>query len=81
MFFSHCQNTYNTALYQRLHRKLSDLVAGPPNGQGGAAGEGGNLPDIAVGAADQVCLSFHFPFHDSQYTIQFKNFVTKLPSS
>jgi len=50
---SHCQNTYNTALYQRLHRKLSDVVAGPPNGQGGAAGAGGNLPDIAVGAADQ----------------------------
>jgi len=47
---SHCQNTYNTALYQRLHRKLTDVVAGTANGQGGA---GGNLPDIAVGAADQ----------------------------
>jgi len=46
---SQCQNTYNTTLYQRLHRKLADSVAGTANGAGG----GGNLPDVAVGAADQ----------------------------
>jgi len=44
---SHCQNTYNTTLYQRLHRKLADTVAGTANGAGA------NIPDVAVGAADQ----------------------------
>lgn len=29
------------------------MVAGTANGQGGAGAAGGNLPDIAVGAADQ----------------------------
>ena len=47
--FSHCQNTYNTALYQKLHRKLADTVAGTGAGGGGGA----NIPDVAVGAADQ----------------------------
>ena len=47
--FSHCQNTYNTTLYQRLHRKLADTLAGT----GGGAGGGANIPDVAVGAADQ----------------------------
>ena len=65
---SHCQNTYNTTLYQRLHRKLADTVAGTANGAGASAAAGGgggpsaggggggadgNLPDVAVGAADQ----------------------------
>jgi len=43
----YCQNTYNTVLYQRLHRKLADCVAGTANGQAG------HVPDVAVGAADQ----------------------------
>ena len=42
------QSTYNTTLYQRLHRKLQECIGGPANA--GAAG----LPDVAVGAADQV---------------------------
>ena len=42
-----CQATYNTALYQKLHRKLTDVVAGTANGQGGAVG--GNVPDVADG--------------------------------
>ncbi len=44
------QNTYNTGLYQRLHRKLAESVGGTANGhaQQGVA----PLPDIAVGAAD-----------------------------
>jgi len=42
------QNTYNTGLYQRLHRKLTESTTGETNG--GAAG--GVLPDVAVGAAD-----------------------------
>jgi len=46
---SHCQNTFNTTLYQKLHRKLADTVAGTANGAGGD-----NLPDVAVGAADQA---------------------------
>ena len=50
---SHCQNTYNTTLYQRLHRKLADTVAGTANGAGGGGGGGGNLPDVAVGTVDQ----------------------------
>jgi len=43
----YCQTTHNTVLYQRLHRKLSDCVAGTANGQAGV------VPDVAVGAADQ----------------------------
>ena len=46
---SHCQHTFNTTLYQKLHRKLADTVAGTANGAGGD-----NLPDVAVGAADQA---------------------------
>lgn len=49
------QNTYNTGLYQRLHRKLAESVAGTANGhtQGGGGGGGAPLPDIAaVAAAD-----------------------------
>ena len=42
------QSTYNTTLYQRLHRKLQECIGGIANA--GAAG----LPDVAVGAADQV---------------------------
>lgn len=42
------QSTYNTTLYQRLHRKLQECIGGTANA--GAAG----LPDVAVGAADQV---------------------------
>jgi len=38
------QTTYNTALYQRLHRKLSEVTGGTANGTAG--------PDVAVGAAD-----------------------------
>jgi COP9 signalosome complex subunit 1 len=41
------QSTYNTTLYQRLHRKLQECIGGTANA--GAAG----LPDVAVGAADQ----------------------------
>ena len=44
------QSTYNTTLYQRLHRKLQECIGGPANA--GAAG----LPDVAVGAADQVLI-------------------------
>jgi len=43
---AYVQNTYNTTLYQRLHRKLQDCIGGPANGAAG-------LPDVAVGAADQ----------------------------
>ena len=46
------QSTYNTTLYQRLHRKLQECIGGTANA--GAAG----LPDVAVGAADQVFLSY-----------------------
>jgi len=41
------QSTYNTTLYQRLHRKLQECIGGTANA--GAVG----LPDVAVGAADQ----------------------------
>ena len=45
------QNTYNTGLYQRLHRKLAESVGGTANGH--AQGGGAPLPDIAaVAAAD-----------------------------
>ena len=47
------QSTYNTTLYQRLHRKLQESIGGTANA--GAAG----LPDVAVGAADQVRLKRH----------------------
>jgi hypothetical protein len=49
------QNTYNTGLYQRLHRKLAESVGGTANGHAQAGGGGGApLPDIAaVAAADQ----------------------------
>ncbi len=43
------QNTYNTGLYQRLHRKLAESVGGTANGHAQA---GAPLPDIAVAAAD-----------------------------
>jgi len=43
---NYVMNTYNTTLYQRLHRKLQECVGGPANG-------GGGLPDVAVAAADQ----------------------------
>jgi len=60
------QSTYNTGLYQRLHRKLTECVGGTANGASGAAtsaaggGGGGGasaaapppLPDLAVAAAD-----------------------------
>ena len=42
------QSTYNTTLYQRLHRKLQESIGGPANAAAAA------LPDVAVGAADQV---------------------------
>jgi len=41
------QNTFNTGLYQRLHRKLGESIAGPANGNGA-----GPLPDVAVAASD-----------------------------
>jgi len=44
------QNTYNTSLYQRLHRKLQEFVGGPANGVQ-ANGVGSNVPDVA--SADQ----------------------------
>lgn len=49
------QNTYNTSLYQRLHRKLQECVGGPANGghQGGAGNGVLNVPDVAVGVVDQ----------------------------
>lgn len=43
---NYVQNTFNTTLYQRLHRKLQDCIGGPANGAAAA------LPDVAVGAAD-----------------------------
>jgi len=43
---SYVQNTYNTTLYQRLHRKLQECIGGPANAAA-------SLPDVAVGAADQ----------------------------
>lgn len=54
----YCQATHNTVLYQRLHRKLSDCVAGTANGQAGA------VPDVAVGAADQGMGERSFPALD-----------------
>ena len=48
MYFSCVQNTYNTGLYQRLHRKLAECVGGTANGAAAAA----VLPDVAVAAAD-----------------------------
>ena len=42
------QATYNTTLYQRLHRKLQESTGTPANAAAAA------LPDVAVGAADQV---------------------------
>ncbi|XP_023341519.1 COP9 signalosome complex subunit 1 [Eurytemora carolleeae] len=39
-------NTYNTGIYQRLHRKLAECVGGAANGAVPV------LPDIAVAAAD-----------------------------
>jgi len=55
---SYVQNTFNTGLYQSLHRKLAEAVSGTANGGGGAAGPNGAapaaLPDVAVAAADQV---------------------------
>lgn len=53
------QNTFNTTLYQRLHRKLQEVIGGTANG-GGAAG----LPDVAVGAADQGPGEKTFPAFD-----------------
>jgi len=47
------QNTYNTSLYQRLHRKLLECVGGTANGGNNANGVGSNMPDVAIGAADQ----------------------------
>jgi len=41
------QATYNTTLYQRLHRKLQESTGTPANAAAAA------LPDVAVGAADQ----------------------------
>ena len=58
MLFRYCQATHNTVLYQRLHRKLSDCVAGTANGQAGA------VPDVAVGAADQGMGERSFPALD-----------------
>jgi len=55
---SYCQGTHNTALYQRLHRKLADCVAGTANGQSGS------VPDVAVGAADQGMGERSFPALD-----------------
>ena len=49
------QSTYNTTLYQRLHRKLQESIGGTANA--GAAG----LPDVAVGAADQVRGNMKLP--------------------
>jgi len=48
------QSTYDTGLYQRLHRKLAECIAGTANGNGGGTsnGVGGGLPDVAVAAAD-----------------------------
>jgi len=54
----YCQNTHNTGLYQRLHRKLADCVAGTANGQAGS------VPDVAVGAADQGMGERSFPALD-----------------
>jgi len=54
----YCQATHNTVLYQRLHRKLADCVAGTANGQAGA------VPDVAVGAADQGLGERSFPALD-----------------
>jgi len=54
----YCQATHNTVLYQRLHRKLSDCVAGTANGQAGV------VPDVAVGAADQGMGERSFPALD-----------------
>jgi len=43
------QNTYNTALYQRLHRKLQEVVGGTANGNGDVSGgPPANLPDVAA---------------------------------
>ena len=38
-------NTFNTGLYQRLHRKLAEAMGGTANGAA-------PLPDVTVGAAD-----------------------------
>jgi len=54
----YCQATHNTVLYQRLHRKLSECVAGTANGQAGV------VPDVAVGAADQGMGERSFPALD-----------------
>jgi len=49
------QTTYNTGLYQRLHRKLGECVGGTANGAAGSSGgaaAAAPLPDLAVAAAD-----------------------------
>ena len=48
---SYVQNTYNTSLYQRLHRKLQEAVGGATNTaavNGGENGTGNSLPDVAA---------------------------------
>jgi len=53
---NYVQNTYNTSLYQRLHRKLQEVVGGTANGgqaNVGGAQAGQGMPDVAIGAADQ----------------------------
>ena len=74
---SHCQNTYNTALYQKLHRKLTDVVAGTANGQGGPLGGGAaNIPDVAdgVGLGDRTVPALELNWIDARN----KKFQTKL---
>ena len=61
MLFRYCQATHNTVLYQRLHRKLSDFVAGTANAQAGA------VPDVAEGAGDQGMGERSFPALDLKW--------------
>ena len=73
----HCQNTHNTALYQKLHRKLTDVVAGTANGQGGPLGGGAaNIPDVAdgVGLGDRTVPALELNWIDARN----KKFQTKL---
>jgi len=72
---SHCQNTHNTALYQKLHRKLTDVVAGTANGQGGFhGGTAANIPDVADGVGNRTVPALELNWIDARN----KKFQTKL---